>query len=139
MNTYNINDTEFTNSAVYQEFIKNNPSKGFLKIRAYAANGAVPISGLKVVVTKNINENTNVIFFEGITNSSGIIDNIALPAPTSITDNLIIPRMTTYSILATYPPDNVNQSYIVNIYDNLSVLQNVVVIPSMMVGEIYGS
>ena len=59
MNTYNINDTEFTNSAVYQEFIKNNPSKGFLKIRAYAANGAVPISGLKVVVTKNINENTN--------------------------------------------------------------------------------
>ena len=139
MNTYNVNDSEFINSTTYQEFIKNNPSRGFLKIRAYAANGALPISGLKVVVTKNINENTNVIFFEGTTNSSGIIDNIALPAPTSSTDNLVIPRMTTYSILATYPPDNVNQSYIVNIYENLSVLQNVVVVPSMMVGEIYGS
>ena len=139
MNTYNINDVEFTNSSLYQQFIKENPGQGLLKIRAYAANEAVPMSGLKVVVSKMINENTRAIFFEGITDSSGIIDNILLPAPTANTDNLIIPNTTEYDISATYPRDNVNQLYKVKIYDKLAVLQNIIVVPTMMVGEIYGS
>ena len=52
MNTYNINDINFINSNLYQKYLKENPVKGYLKIRAYAANEAVPISGLNVTISK---------------------------------------------------------------------------------------
>ena len=54
MDTYNINDSEFVNSDMYKNFINENPGRGYLKIRAYSASQAVPISGLQVVVSKNI-------------------------------------------------------------------------------------
>ena len=138
MNTYNINDTEFINSSLYQTFLTQNPSRGILKIRAYAANGAVPISGLRIIVSKQLNDDNNVIFFDGLTDSSGIIDNIVLPAPKSNNDNLVAPSNTTYLVTATNNQDNINQSYQVGIYENLAVLQNIVIVPTMMVGEIYG-
>ena len=43
----NINDTNMQ----YQNFRRNNMGTGGLKIRAYAASEAVPISGLKIVVS----------------------------------------------------------------------------------------
>ena len=52
--TYNVNDKDFLNSEVYKSFINSNSGVGFLKIRAYAASGAVPISGLSIVVSKDI-------------------------------------------------------------------------------------
>ena len=61
--TYNVNDKDFLNSELYRSFINQNPGIGFLKIRAYAASQAVPISGLSVVVSKDIGGN-KVIFFE---------------------------------------------------------------------------
>ena len=48
MNTYNVNDENFINSTLYQNFIRQNPEAGYLKIRAYAASSAIPIEGLKV-------------------------------------------------------------------------------------------
>ena len=68
MNTFNINDQSFINSKVYQDFLKENPGSGYLKIRAFTANQAIPISGLNIIISKNI-DNNNVIFFEGTTNS----------------------------------------------------------------------
>ena len=55
----NINDQDFVNSMEYQEFIADNPSRGYLNIRAYAASQAIPIVGLKIIVSKNI-ENNNM-------------------------------------------------------------------------------
>lgn len=128
MNTYTINDENFINSSIYREFLKNNPSRGYLNIRAYAASQAVPISGLKVVISTNI-DNNKVIFFEGSTNSSGIIGGIALPAPTLNTDNLDAPSRTQYQIEATYIPDNLTRLYTVNMYENVSVIQNINIVP----------
>ena len=80
MNIYNINDENFKNTEAYRSFMNDNPVNGYLKIRAYGASGAIPISNLKIVVSKIIN-NTKIIFFEGTTNESGIIDKITLPTP----------------------------------------------------------
>ena len=44
-----------------------------------------------VVVSKIIDGN-NVIFFEGVTDNSGVIDRITLPTPTLKTDDLIAPN-----------------------------------------------
>lgn len=130
---YNINDEVFKKSEIYQSFLKSNPGSGNLRIRAYAANGAVPISNLKVVVSKNIN-NYNVVFFEGLTDESGLIERISLPAPIIESDNLISPNYITYDIIATY--NNIDLLYKINMYDDVCVIQNISVVPDMGMGEI---
>ena len=133
MNTYNVNDASFKNTAEFKNFINDNPGTGYLRIRAYAAGGAIPISGLQISISKNI-DNDKVIFFEGATDSSGLIEGIALPAPIMSTDNMISPLSATYNITATYAPDNEVQLYSVRIYDNLYVVQNISIVPDIQRG-----
>ena len=140
MKTYNVNDENFLNSELYKNFINTHPSKGNLRIRAYAANGAVPISGLKVVVSTNI-ENNKVIFFEGVTDDSGLIDRISLPAYKLDLNNLDIPDKTVYEINATYSPNNLKLLFSVNIYENVCVVQNINIVPDTKIieGDLIGS
>ena len=132
MNTYNFNDESFKSTDIYKQYIKENNGEGYLKIRAYAASQALPISNLKIVVSKEIGNN-NIIFFEGETNSSGIIEKITLPGPKQNTDDLVIPNSITYDIKATYEPDNTTTIYRVNIYDNIYVVQTINIVPTMSV------
>ena len=118
---------------IYKKYLKDNPGRGNLRIRAYAANGAVPISNLKVVVTKDI-DNNKITFYEGVTNESGIIERITLPAPIINSDNLIQPNSTTYDITATY--NNIDLLYKINMYDDVCVVQNISVVPDIGMGEI---
>jgi len=139
MNTYNINDPNFINSSLYIKFLNDNPKQGRLKIRAYAANQALPISGLKIVIS-TLYDNSRIIFYEGETDSSGIIEKIILPAPTLDTNNLSAPNKTEYEISATYTPDNINTIYKINIYENICVVQNIDIVPQTeFVGGYLGS
>ncbi len=126
--TYNVNDKDFLNSELYKSFINSNSGVGFLKIRAYAASGAVPISGLSIVVSKDIGGN-KVIFFEGVTNDSGVIERISLPASRIDSDNLVSPILTTYDISAVYEGEN--KLYKVNVYDGIYVVQNINLTPNI--------
>ena len=83
-------------------------------------------------MSKNI-DNSNVIFYEGKTNSSGIIEKIVLPAPKQNTNDLVIPSSITYDIKATYEKDNTTNSYQINIYDNIYVVQTINIVPTMSV------
>jgi len=121
-------DENIIDSDYYKDFLNKNPAIGFLKIRAYAASGAIPISNLQVVISKEI-ENNNVIFYRGFTNESGVIEKIALPAPLLNKDNLNSPNYVTYDVTTTYIPENIESKYKVNIYDNLYVIQNINVSP----------
>ena len=124
----NIKYDDFVNTEMYTKFIKNNPSKGYLKLRAYSASEAIPISGVKVVISKMI-DNKKIIFYEGLTNSSGLIDKISLPAPKLVKDNMDVPNKTTYDVNATYK--DMNKVYKVNIYDGVCVVQSINIGPSM--------
>ena len=97
--------------------------------RAYAANGAVPIEGLKIIVSTKINQN-NFIFFEGSTNESGVIEKIVLPAPKINANNLEAPNKLTYEIKASYLNNDIQKVYRVNIYENIYVVQNISIVPS---------
>lgn len=131
--TYNVNDKDFLNSELYRSFINSNPGIGFLKIRAYAASGAVPISGLSVVISKDIGGN-KVIFFEGVTNESGVIERISLPVPRMSSDNMIAPILSTYDINTTYEGES--RLYKVNVYDDIYVVQNINVTPNISYGVV---
>lgn len=131
--TYNVNDKDFLNSELYRSFINSNPGIGFLKIRAYAASGAVPISGLSLVISKDIGGN-KVIFFEGVTNESGVIERISLPVPRMSSDNMIAPVISTYDINTTYEGES--RLYKVNVYDDIYVVQNINVTPNISYGVV---
>lgn len=131
--TYNVNDKDFLNSELYRSFINQNSGIGFLKIRAYAASGAVPISGLSVVISKDIGGN-KVIFFEGVTNESGVIERISLPVPRMSSDNMIAPVISTYDINTTYEGES--RLYKVNVYDDIYVVQNINVTPNISYGVV---
>ncbi len=130
MNTYYFDNTQFMNSSSYSEFISKNSEKGILKIRAYSANQAVPVKGLRVIVSYIIN-NDKIIFFDGYTNDSGIIERIVLPVPKLDINNMDVPNTITYDIEATYEPDNINTIYKVNMYENICVVQNINIVPKL--------
>lgn len=134
---YNINDQSFVNSELYQNFLRENPGTGNLRIRAYAASQAVPVSGVKALVTKNI-EGNNVVFFEGYTDASGIIERISLPTPRLSSDNMNEPNKATYELLITYEPDNIRQIYSINMYENICAVQNINIAPSLVEGDSSG-
>ena len=127
MNNVNITDSNFISTIVYKKFMIENTGRGILNIRASFANQAIPITNLKVVVSKEI-ENYNVIFYEGVTNISGLIEKISLPTPPKENDDLIAPKNTTYKITTLY--NNREYTYVVNMYDGICVVQNINIVPS---------
>ena len=127
MNNVNITDSNFISTIVYKKFMIENTGRGILNIRASFANQALPITNLKVVVSKEI-ENYNVIFSEGVTNISGLIEKISLPTPPKENDDLIAPKNTTYKITTLY--NNREYTYVVNMYDGICVVQNINIVPS---------
>ena len=129
MNKVNFNDNSFINTKTYKDFIKDNPSTGCLNIRAYSANYAVPIDGVKIIVSKVI-DNYEVIFYEGVTDLSGMINSIYLPTSNTNPNDLEIPKATSYNIEAIY--DNTTRKYNVLIYSNIHVVQNINIIPGGM-------
>ena len=127
MNNVNITDSNFISTIVYKKFMIENTGRGILNIRASFANQALPITNLKVVVSKEI-ENYNVIFYEGVTNISGLIGKISLPTLPKENNDLIAPKATTYKITALY--NNREYTYVVNMYDGICVVQNINIVPS---------
>ena len=133
MKTYYISDENYVNSTAYQDFLKQNPTTGSLIVRAFAASQAIPISGLKVVVSTTIGNDT-VIFFDGYTNESGTTEKISLPTPRLDLNNLNIPLKQTYDIRTTYEPDNIIKNYQVDMYEGIFVLQTINIVPENLLG-----
>ena len=124
---YNFDSQEFKSTDMYEKFIKENSARGILKIEAHSSTNAYPLKNVRIVVSKMI-ENDKVIFFDGLTNESGIIENIILPTKV-MTDEVnsaadII--FTTYDVEASYPDNDLKKDYNVSIFDNVKVIQPVV-------------
>lgn len=129
MSTYNVNDANFRSSAIFKDFMSKYPKLGYLRVRAYSANEAIPIVGLNIIISVMYN-NDRIIFYEGKTNESGITENIKLPAPAINPDNLDVPYYLTYDIDAIYL-NNSRNSYKVNIYAGIQSIQNINAKPRM--------
>ena len=121
---------------LFKRFLMDNPTTGYLKVRASSANEAVPISGLNVKVYKDIG-NYRVIFFEGVTDYSGMINNIQLPAPMRVTDDLVVPNFTEYKLEA-YNNSNLDLYYDISVCCNITVIQYINITPSVN-GMNYGN
>ena len=82
--------------------------------------------------SKTIDNNT-IIFYEGNTNESGIIDKISLPTPKLNQNDEVIPSYTTYDIKAIYNNTTLSNTYKVNMYENIYVVQTINIVPALNV------
>ena len=103
---------------------------GFLTIKASSAGGAIPIKGLEVIISDESSE-----VYKGITNESGVIENIKLMAPKN-DNNMEIPKNKKYQIVATYTEENFEYVYNILVYAGLYMIQNINVIPNLRVVNI---
>ena len=127
MNTVYITDSDFMKTEVYQNFMKLNSGRGNLKIRAYAASEALPVGGLRIIVSTEYS-GYQIIFFEGVTDASGIVQTLSLPTPLLELNDLEVPDTIPYHITAIYN-GNQTQDFFVNMYDGICVVQNINFIP----------
>lgn len=120
----NITLEEFKQTKEYQEFIEKNPDEGTLKVQVFTADQAIPIADTEIYITKEIGD-YNVLFFQGVTNSSGIIDNIKLPAPHEIMPPPIdeVPFYTNYQLTASNEKLKFIKQYEISMFGNVDVLQ----------------
>ena len=137
MNTIYFNDPNFIKTDTYKNYVSKNNSNGILNIRAYAANAAIPISGLNVTVFKVL-DNQKVVFFEGATDESGIINQIMLPTPSISKNDEEIPLSQDYDISAIYESQRL--VFKVLMYSGIQVNQNINIVPQIRLdGKSYGS
>lgn len=67
-------------SISYNEFLQRNTALGSLKIQASRAQNALPTEGVRISVIGRFND-ARVLFFDGVTDTDGLITGITLPAP----------------------------------------------------------
>ena len=131
-----FNDVDFIQTDIYKNFIDKNKGSGSLNIRAYAAGKAIPINGLNITVFKVL-DNYKVVFFEGSTDSSGVINNIVLPTPIISDDKELIPLSQDYDVVANY--ENQKLFFKIILYSNIEVNQNINITPNIRLdGKTYG-
>ena len=112
------------NSENYADYLKDNPGSGLLRVQVFTANQAFPLENVEIKVYKEI-DGKRVVFYTGLTDSSGIIDNINLPTKEvkEVVESAADITATDYIIEAKYPKTSVTQKYVVSIYDDLKVIQ----------------
>lgn len=120
----NITLEEFKKLPEYQTFIEQNPSTGTLKVQVFTADQAIPLPDTQIYITKQIGD-YNVLFFEGVTDSSGIIDNIVLPAPKEEMnlEELMPPKYETYELIASNDDLKEIRQYQISMFGDIKVLQ----------------
>lgn len=84
------------------------------------------------IIIKTIYKGYEIIFFEGQTDSSGLINKVKLPTPKIVLDNLVIPKEIIYEVEAIYPRDNIDKTYKISMYEDVSVVQNINVSPKTL-------
>ena len=137
---YYYDSEEFKDSSTYKNFININDSYGILKIEAFTASGAYPLAGVDIIVSKVLDGN-KIIFYEGKTNDSGIIESIVLPTRSikEEINNASDILFTTYDLEANYKKYDVSKNYDVSIFDEVKVIQPVTfAIDELVEGEEFG-
>lgn len=123
---------EFKKTSEYEKFNDENPAVGSLKVQAFTAYGAMPIPGAEVTISKDIGEN-RIVFFRGVTDSSGIIDHIELPAPPqSSSGSLEAPLYTLYDLTAIHVGYESIKQYSVGMFGGIKVIQYVKMTPEVI-------
>lgn len=113
-----------------EDFRANNNGEGTLRVQAFSGRQTFPIVNARVVVSKDFTDGTYT-FFDDLTDTSGIVENMSLTAPQSGVaneDNTILPY-STYTIRVTHPYFISTVYTNVPVYDGITSIQPVNMVP----------
>lgn len=118
-------------SSNYDEFLQENQGEGTLKVKVTTAQSAMPMSNVRIVISKDIG-NKETVFYSLFTDQSGIIDNMSLPAPireySDSPDSKFLPY-TIYDISLYINETELPLKETVEIFDGVKSIKNVEVVP----------
>lgn len=117
---------------IYEEYLKENPENGILKVQVFMAEQAIPLANVNILIEKEV-ENETLNFYDGVTDESGIIENITLPAPRI--DNADVPSYATYILIVNHPKYQGPTTFNVPIYSGQKMIQYVSLTPLTKVIE----
>ena len=121
---------EFSLLDEYQDFLKEYPDTGLLRVRVFTAGGVVPLSNTNILIMKKIG-NYQVLFYNGITDSVGFLGDIVLPAPKRDLSSTDIPISTSYEMSAIHLGYEDIQQYTISVYGGITIIQYVRMIPEV--------
>ena len=112
-----------------EEFTKENPATGMLRIQTFAAQQAFPVVNAKIEVEKDFADGTHR-FVEAYTDINGVVENIKLPTKDkslSQSPGGVIPYAT-YTVRVTHPHFAPTEFCQVPIFDGIESLQPVAMV-----------
>ena len=117
--------------ADYNEFVRNNPSEGLLRVQVFTANQAFPVPNATVRVYIRLAEGERELY-SGITDVDGIADNIRLPAPdgsVSFNENSTVEPYAVYTLRVNKPSFSAAVFEGVPVFDSVKSIQPVELVP----------
>ena len=117
---------EFSDERDLSKLLEDDAQAGVLKVTATTGRGLVPIKDARVYVTKML-DGDRVIFFKGLTDESGAIEDIVLPAPSRAIsfDKDGGTPYSSYDIKIEHPLYETMYVYNVPIFEGIKSIQNV--------------
>lgn len=118
----------------YAAFQQRTPGRGSIKIQASMAEGAYPVPGVTIVISKDFTDGTHV-FHTAVTDADGIVDDLMLPAPPSAEsqqpDESSTPLnpFSVYHITASKPGFRSEEYIQVPVFDGVKSIQPVRLMP----------
>lgn len=120
--------------AEYQQFLQQHPGKGKLKIQVYTARGALPVEGAEVKIARPLSDGSSRVVYQGVTDESGILDNISLPALPMLysqSPNTAADSGTEYLVSIYHPSFRAEDGKKVTIFDRVQTILPVLLYPQL--------
>lgn len=121
---------EFQRTDAYKQFMEENPDTGVLKVNVFTAGGAIPLSNTNILILKQIGP-YQVLFYNGVTDSMGVVDSIVLPTPKRVSNNVDLPSYTFYELSAIHMGYQDIKQYTIMMFGNTKVIQYVKLLPEV--------
>ena len=118
-----------TNEA-FRQFVLSHPERGSLKVQVTSADGIFPVPQARVEVMRRFGD-TSRLLFKNVTDTSGIVDNMVLPAlPASYSrDAATAGSSGTEYMVSVYHPSFLPFEMPVFIYDGIETILPVALEP----------
>lgn len=117
-------DVHAATETEYQNFLRSHPANGSLKVQVYTARGALPVEKAAVEIAKRFSDNARILY-QGVTDSSGILEDVALPAlPASYSQspNTAAQSGTDYQVSVFHPSFQEETAMKVTIFDRIQTI-----------------
>lgn len=122
----------------YEEFEKQNPEKGLMRVQVTAGGRSFPVINALVRIQIPLETGDREIY-SGYTDINGIVDDIVLPAPDSRVsldeDNKTIPPYSVYEVAVTHPDFARSEFFNVPVFAGIKSIQPVRMVPLTETGR----